>query len=112
MSKITTIIHINTKRNDLYFTLIVKWNVSFHVVLCNQILNDTAQYCVKYCVIIHDIVLQHTGWYLLMVILCPGADVPVGDDKRLRRRPSWSRQQGRHRVRKHPGHLRIPQQVL
>lgn len=48
----------------------------------------------------------------VMVTLYPGADVPVGDDERLRGRPVWSQQQGRHRVRKHPGHLRVPQQVL
>lgn len=55
---------------------------------------------------------MYYGKYSLIVILLPGADLPVGDDERLRGRSCWSEQQGRHRVRKHPGHLRVSQQVL
>lgn len=38
-------------------------------------------------------------------------DVSVGDDERLWGRAARTRQQRRHCFRKHPGHLRVPQQV-
>lgn len=50
--------------------------------------------------------------YIVNIVIHFGADLPVGDDEWLRGRPSRSYEQGWHCVWKHPGHLRVPQQVL